>query len=67
LASQTSLEIAIRNSHKIVEHFRAKEIWFLRNIPVRMIGNKSKEISCHAFKLIKLFPDRHTYGFSFAL
>jgi len=67
LATQTSLEIAINNSRKIVSNLKAKEVWFLRNIPVRIIHGRKSQPNCHAYKLIKVSPDKHTYGFSFAL
>ena len=67
LANQTSLEIAIRNSQKVVNRLKAREVWFLRNIPVRAIHGKMTMLNSHAFNLLKLAPDKHTYGFSFAL
>ena len=67
LATQTSLGIAIRNSRQIVERLKAKEVWFLRNIPVRAIYGRRSTTNCHAYKIIKALPDRHTYGFSFAM
>ena len=67
LATQTSLEIAIKNSQPIVAAIKAKEIWFLRHIPGRDIFGKSGSLNCHAYKLIRVIPYRHTYGFSFAL
>lgn len=68
LATQTSLEIAIRKNQDVVSKLRAKEVWFLRSIPVRAIyGKKSQPPNCHAYELIKLAPDKHTYCFAFAL
>lgn len=67
LATQTSLEIAIKNSRDIVSNLKAREVWFLRNIPVRAIYGKRSNPNCHAYKLIKVAPDRHTYAYSFAL
>ena len=67
LATQTSLEIAIRKSQHIVSHLRAKEVWFLRNIPVRAIGGKNTTTNCHSYMLVKVSPDKHTYVFSFAI
>lgn len=66
-ATQTSLEIAIKASRDIMEELKAKEVWFLRHIPVRVIGYTPTASECHAYKLIKVFPGRHTYAFSFAL
>lgn len=66
LATQTSLEIAIRKSRKIVANLKAKEVWFLRHIPVRAL-DPLKSLNCHAYKLIKVSPDRHTYAFSFSV
>ncbi len=65
-ATQTSLEVAIQNSRAIVSSIRAREIWFLRHIPVRDIHGRAPQ-NCHAYKLIKARPGRHTYAFSFAL
>jgi hypothetical protein len=67
LASQTSLGIAIKNSRETVASLKAKEVWFLRQIPVRMLRGRMSACECYAYKLIKVFPDKHTYGFSFAL
>ncbi|MDP3921054.1 MAG: hypothetical protein Q8R76_09665 [Candidatus Omnitrophota bacterium] len=67
LATQTSLEIAMRKSAKRVEKLQAQEIWFLRNIPVRAIRGKASRINCFTYELLKVKPDRHTYVFSFAL
>lgn len=67
LATQTSLEIAIRKSQSIVAHLRAKEVWFLRNIPVRAIGQSKHEPNTHAYELIKVSPDKHTYCFVFSV
>lgn len=68
LATQTSLEIAIRKSQNIVAHLRAKEVWFLRNIPVRAIGGpQAPPPNGHAYELIKVAPDKHTYCFAFTL
>lgn len=67
LATQTSLEIAIRQSQSIVSHLKAKEVWFLRNIPVRMIHGKASNPNCHAYQLIEVAPYKHTYGFVFSL
>ncbi|MSR77941.1 MAG: hypothetical protein EXS63_06940 [Candidatus Omnitrophica bacterium] len=67
LATQTSLEIAIRQSQSVVAHLKAKEVWFLRNIPVRMIHGKASNPNCHAYQLIKVAPDKHAYGFVFSL
>jgi hypothetical protein len=67
LATQTSLEIAIRKSKDIVTHLKAKEVWFLRNIPVRAVNGKQSRINCHAYQLLKVAPDKHTYTFSFGL
>lgn len=66
LATQTSLEIAMRKSQAIVSHLKAKEVWFLRNIPVRTIA-KPKEPNAHAYELIKVTPDKHSYCFVFSL
>jgi hypothetical protein len=66
LATQTSLEIAMRKSQSIVSHLRAKEVWFLRNIPVRTIGGLKNEPNSHAYELIKVSPDKHTYCFVFS-
>lgn len=67
LATQTSLEIAIKKSAGIVSNLKAKEVWFLRHVPVRAIHGRESAANCHAYKLIKITPDRHTYSFSFAL
>ena len=67
LATQTSLEIAIRKSQSVVSGLKAKEVWFLRNIPVRMIHGKASNPNCHAYQLIKVAPYKHTYGFVFSL
>ncbi len=67
LATQTSLEIAMRKSQSIVAKLKAKEIWFLRNVPVRAIGGKDTRPNCHAYELIKIAPDKHTYCFAFVL
>lgn len=67
LATQTSLEIAIRKSQDIVSHLKAKEVWFLRNIPVRALKGKQSVPNSHAYILIKVAPDKHTYVFSFTL
>ena len=67
LATQTSLEIAIKKSQSIVSNLKAKEVWFLRHVPVRVIRSNARVLNCHSYKLIKVAPDRHTYGFSFAL
>lgn len=66
-ATQTSLGIAIKNSREVVASLKAKEVWFLRQIPVRMVHGRRSSSNCYAYKLIKVFPDKHTYGFSFAL
>jgi len=66
-ASQTSLERAIHKNSELVEQFKAREVWFLRNIPVRAVHGRNSTTKCHAYKLIKVLPDHHTYGFSFAL
>lgn len=67
LATQTSLEIAIRKSQPIVAGLKAKEIWFLRGVPVRALRGKLSRPNCHAYELIKLAPDKHTYCFAFVL
>jgi hypothetical protein len=67
LATQTSLEIAIRKSQHIVAHLRAKEVWFLRNVPVRAVGGSKTQPNAHAYELIKVAPDKHTYCFVFSL
>lgn len=67
LATQTSLEIAIRKSQHTVSRLKAKEIWFLRNVPVRALRGKLSQPNCHAYELIKLAPDKHTYCFAFVL
>lgn len=67
LATQTSLEIAIRKSQTIVSHLRAKEVWFLRNIPVRAIRGPKIQPNAHAYELIKVAPDKHAYCFVFSL
>lgn len=68
LATQTSLEIAIRKNQDTVSKLKAKEVWFLRNVPVRAIyGKRSQSPNCHAYELIKLMPDKHTYCFAFAI
>jgi hypothetical protein len=66
-ATQTSLEIAIRQSQHIVAHLKAKEVWFLRNIPVRMLKGKNSYPNCHSYMLLKVSPDKHTYVFSFSI
>ncbi|MCB9799509.1 MAG: hypothetical protein H6757_01980 [Candidatus Omnitrophica bacterium] len=66
-ATQTSLEIAIKNNRKLLLSFKSKEVWFLRNVPVRAIRGKRSASNCYAYKLIKVAPYRHTYGYSFAL
>ncbi len=66
LATQTSLEIAIKKSSKIVANLMAKEVWFLRHIPVRALSPQ-QPVTCHAYKLIKVSPDKHTYAFSFSV
>ena len=67
LATQTSLEIAIRKSQDVVSHLKAKEVWFLRNIPVRTLHGKRSLVNTYAYMLIKVSPDKHTYVFSFSL
>jgi len=67
LATQTSLEIAIRRSKKIVSNLKARDVWFLRHIPVRVISSRSRLSESHSFKLIKVYPDKHTYCYTFAL
>ncbi len=67
LATQTSLEIAIRKSQHVVTGLKAKEIWFLRNVPVRALRGKLSQPNCHAYELIKTSPDKHTYCFAFVL
>jgi hypothetical protein len=66
LATQTSLNIALRNCRDIVSHLKAKEVWFLRHIPVRILNRKRADISSHTYKLMKIVPERQTYCFSFA-
>jgi hypothetical protein len=67
LATQTSLEIAIRKSQQIVSHLKAKEVWFLRNIPVLDISDSPAEPNSHAYELIQVSPAKHTYCFAFIL
>ena len=67
LASQTSLEIAIRKSQNVVSNLRAKEVWFLRNVPVRSLRGKNALPNSHVYELLKVTPDKHTYCFAFAL
>jgi len=66
-ATQTSLEIAIRKSFNILEELKANEIWLLRNVPVRILRGNRSRINCHSFQIIKVAPNRRTYGYSFAL
>jgi len=66
-ATQTSLGIAIKNSREVVASLKAKEVWFLRQIPVRMLRGRLSTCNCYAYKLIKVFSDKHTCGFSFAV
>jgi hypothetical protein len=66
LATQTSLEIAIRKSQNVVAHLKAKEVWFLRNVPVRYLSSKIQP-NTHAYQLIKVAPTKNTYSFVFAL
>lgn len=66
-ATQTSLEIAVRRSLKVVEKIKANEVWILRHIPVLAIHGKRTPINYYSFQIIKVSPDRRTYGFSFAL
>lgn len=66
-ATQTSLEIAIRQSLGVVEQLKASEVWLLRHIPVLAIHGKRSQTNCYSFQIIKVLPDRRTYGFSFAL
>ncbi len=67
LATQTSLEIAMRKSHEAVRNIKAKEVWFLRGVPVRALRGKNSLPNCHAYELIKVTPHKHTYCFAFAL
>lgn len=67
LATQTSLEIAIRKNQAIVAALKAKEVWFVRNVPVRALKGKKTQINSYAYQLIKAAPDKHSYVFSFAL
>lgn len=67
LATQTSMEIAIRKSQEIVTHLKAKEVWFLRHIPARAFRGKESVVTTHTFMLLKVFPDKHSYCFTFAL
>lgn len=67
LATQTSLEIAIRKSLKVLEKLKANEVWLLRHVPVLDLHGKRSPINYHSFQIIKVSPDRRTYGFSFAL
>lgn len=66
-ATQTSLEIAMKKCEKIVAKLKAREVWFIRHVPVRAIYGKKGDVTAHTYKLIKLTPERHTYAFSFAL
>ena len=67
-ATQTSLEIAIRSSFKIVANLKAREVWFMRQVPVRLIhGHRSARLNSYAYNLFKVSPDRRTYGFCFTL
>lgn len=67
LATQTSLGIAIKNSRDIVSNLKAKEVWFLRHVPVRIIRQGKQGPEAFAYKLIKVSPNSHTYAFSFSL
>lgn len=67
LATQTSLEIAIRKSQKIVANLKAKEVWFLRNIPVFDLAEHARPPHGHAYELIQISPAKHTYCFAFSL
>lgn len=66
-ASQTSIEIAIRNSREFLEKLMAKEVWFLRNIPIRAIHGRQTLMNAYSYKLTKMVPDRHTYSYTFAI
>ncbi len=66
LATQTSLEIAMRKSQSVVAHLKAQEIWFMRNIPVRALDKRSVP-NCHVYELLKVAPDKHTYYYAFSL
>ncbi|HTL48943.1 MAG TPA: hypothetical protein VL688_12855 [Verrucomicrobiae bacterium] len=67
LATQTSLDIAIKQSQSIVQHLKSKEVWFLRNIPVRVLAGQKTLLSCYCYKIIRVAPDRQTYVFTFAV
>ena len=67
LATQTSLEIAIHKSQSVVTNLKAREVWFLRNVPVRALRGKNSQPNCHAYELLKLSPEKRTYCFAFAL
>lgn len=67
LATQTSLEIAIRKAQKTVAKLKAREIWMIRNIPIRMVNGKHTVPNCHTYELLKISPDRHSYCYSFAI
>lgn len=67
LATQTSLNIALRNSRDLVSNLKAREVWFLRHIPVRVLNRKRADTSSHTYKILKVAPDRQTYCFSFTL
>lgn len=66
-ATQTSLEIAIRNSQNRVQHLKAREVWFIRQVPVRLIHGSTAYFRSYAYQLLKAAPDRHTYGYCFTL
>ncbi len=67
LATQTSLELAMRRNQDLVARMRAKEVWFLRGVPVRALRGKQSQPNCHAYELIKAAPDKRTYCFAFSL
>ncbi len=67
LATQTSLEIAIKKCRPILEKIKAKEIWILRNIPIHVIHQPKEKLRTHSFRLIQVspYPLSYTYTFSF--
>jgi len=66
-ATQTSLGIAIKKNRQLVQNLKAKEVWFLRNLPVRSVSGRKVAVRCFSYKLIRVVPDRQTYVYTFAL
>ena len=67
LATQTSLEIAIQANKELLSNLKAKEVWILRNIPVRTLNRRSTPIQTHSYQIFQIQPYKHTYSFCFSL